>query len=62
MWGTKCGLRGIIIDRPNTCLISNGFAAMGIAIPGALAAKLVYPERKVVAATGDGGFMMNCQN
>jgi len=47
-------------DRPNTCLISNGFA-MGIAIPGALAAKLVYPERKVVAATGDGGFMMNCQ-
>ncbi len=48
-------------DRPNTCLISNGFAAMGIAIPGALAAKLVYPDRKVVAVTGDGGFMMNCQ-
>ena len=48
-------------DRPNTCLISNGFAAMGIAIPGAIAAKLVYPDRKVVAATGDGGFMMNCQ-
>ena len=48
-------------DRPNTCLISNGFAAMGIAIPGAVAAKLVYPERKIVAATGDGGFMMNCQ-
>jgi acetolactate synthase-1/2/3 large subunit len=48
-------------DRPNTCLISNGFAAMGIAIPGAVAAKLVYPNRKVVAATGDGGFMMNCQ-
>jgi acetolactate synthase-1/2/3 large subunit len=47
--------------RPNTCLISNGFAAMGIAIPGGLAAKLVYPNRKVVAVTGDGGFMMNCQ-
>jgi acetolactate synthase-1/2/3 large subunit len=47
--------------RPNTCIISNGFAAMGIAIPGAIAAKLVYPERKVVAVTGDGGFMMNCQ-
>ena len=46
---------------PNTCIISNGFAAMGIAIPGALAAKLVYPDRKVVAVTGDGGFMMNCQ-
>ncbi|WP_026098039.1 acetolactate synthase large subunit [Kamptonema formosum] len=48
-------------DRPNTCLISNGFAAMGIAIPGAIAAKLVHPDRKIVAATGDGGFMMNCQ-
>ena len=48
-------------DRPNTCLISNGFAAMGIALPGALAAKLVYPDRNVVAVTGDGGFMMNCQ-
>lgn len=46
---------------PNTCLISNGFAAMGIAIPGAIAAKLVYPDRKVVAVSGDGGFMMNCQ-
>ncbi len=48
-------------DSPNTCLISNGFAAMGIAIPGALAAKLVHPNKKVVAVTGDGGFMMNCQ-
>ncbi|HTL89742.1 MAG TPA: acetolactate synthase large subunit [Leptolyngbya sp.] len=47
--------------RPNTCIISNGFAAMGIAIPGAIAAKLVHPDRKVVAVTGDGGFMMNCQ-
>ncbi|MGD1903402.1 MAG: acetolactate synthase large subunit [Geitlerinemataceae cyanobacterium] len=48
-------------ERPNTCLISNGFAAMGIAIPGAIAAKLVYPDRNIVAVTGDGGFMMNCQ-
>jgi acetolactate synthase I/II/III large subunit len=48
-------------DRPNTCLISNGFAAMGIAIPGAVAAKLVAPDRKIVAVTGDGGFMMNSQ-
>ena len=48
-------------DAPNTCLISNGFAAMGIAIPGAIAAKLVHPERNIVAVTGDGGFMMNCQ-
>ena len=48
-------------DRPNTCIISNGFAAMGIAIPGAIAAKLIYPNRKIVAVTGDGGFMMNMQ-
>lgn len=48
-------------DCPNTCLISNGFAAMGIAIPGAIAAKLVHPEKRIVAVTGDGGFMMNCQ-
>ncbi|MEL6130469.1 MAG: acetolactate synthase large subunit [Cyanobacteria bacterium J06627_3] len=48
-------------ERPNTCLISNGFASMGIAIPGAIAAKLVNPQRNVVAVTGDGGFMMNCQ-
>ncbi len=47
--------------EPNTCLISNGFAAMGIALPGAIAAKLVHPKRKVVAVTGDGGFMMNMQ-
>jgi acetolactate synthase-1/2/3 large subunit len=48
-------------DQPNTCLISNGFAAMGIAMPGAVAAKLVHPDRHVVAVVGDGGFMMNCQ-
>lgn len=48
-------------ERPNTCIISNGFAAMGIAIPGAVAAKLVHPDRRVVAVTGDGGFMMNSQ-
>jgi acetolactate synthase-1/2/3 large subunit len=48
-------------ERPNTCIISNGFASMGIAVPGAIAAKLAYPERKVVAVTGDAGFMMNSQ-
>ncbi|HIK27224.1 MAG: acetolactate synthase large subunit [Oscillatoriaceae bacterium SKW80] len=48
-------------ERPNTCIISNGFAAMGIAIPGAIAAKLVFPDKNIVAVTGDGGFMMNCQ-
>ena len=48
-------------ERPNTCIISNGFAAMGIAVPGAIAAKLAYPERVVVAVTGDAGFLMNSQ-
>ena len=46
---------------PNTCIISNGFASMGIGLPGAVAAKLLYPERRVVTVTGDGGFMMNSQ-
>lgn len=48
-------------DKPNTCIISNGFAGMGIAVPGAIAAKLAYPENAVVAVTGDAGFMMNSQ-
>ena len=48
-------------ERPNTCIISNGFASMGIAVPGAIAAKLAHPSRKVVAVTGDAGFMMNSQ-
>lgn len=48
-------------SRPNTCIISNGFAAMGIALPGAIAAKLRFPEKKILAAMGDGGFMMNSQ-
>jgi len=48
-------------ENPNTCIISNGFASMGIAIPGAIAAKMIYPERNIVAVTGDGGFMMNSQ-
>ncbi|GIW47978.1 MAG: acetolactate synthase [Deltaproteobacteria bacterium] len=47
--------------RPNTCIISNGFASMGIGVPGAIAAKLLYPERRVVTVTGDGGFLMNAQ-
>jgi acetolactate synthase-1/2/3 large subunit len=48
-------------ERPNTCIISNGFASMGISLPGAIAAKLVYPDRNVLAVCGDGGFMMNNQ-
>ena len=47
--------------EPNRVLISNGLAAMGFALPAAVAAKLVHPERKVVAVSGDGGFLMNVQ-
>jgi len=48
-------------EQPNTCIISNGFASMGIGVPGAMAAKLAFPDRKVVTVTGDAGFMMNSQ-
>jgi acetolactate synthase-1/2/3 large subunit len=44
--------------KPNTCLVSNGLSTMAFALPGAIAVKLAYPERKVLAAAGDGGFMM----
>jgi acetolactate synthase-1/2/3 large subunit len=48
-------------EAPNTCIVSNGFATMGIALPGAIAARRLYPDRKAVAVCGDAGFMMNSQ-
>ncbi len=47
--------------EPNTCLIPNGFCSMGFALPGAVAANLVFPDRKVLAICGDAGFLMNVQ-
>jgi acetolactate synthase-1/2/3 large subunit len=47
--------------EPGTVLIANGLAGMGFALPTAIGAKLVHPKRTVVAVSGDGGFMMNCQ-
>ncbi|MFL5973765.1 MAG: thiamine pyrophosphate-dependent enzyme, partial [Solirubrobacterales bacterium] len=47
--------------EPETVMIANGLAGMGIAVPTAIAAKLVHPERHVVTVNGDGGFLMNCQ-
>jgi acetolactate synthase I/II/III large subunit len=47
--------------EPNTVLIANGLAGMGFAVPAAIAAKLVHPDRHVVTVNGDGGFLMNCQ-
>jgi acetolactate synthase-1/2/3 large subunit len=48
-------------ERPNTCIISNGFASMGIGVPGAIAAKLAFPEQTALTVTGDAGFLMNSQ-
>ena len=48
-------------ERPNTCIISNGFASMGIGVPGAIAAKMACPDRNILTITGDAGFMMNSQ-
>ncbi len=46
---------------PNTVLLDNALATMGAGLPVAIGAKLVHPERQVVALSGDGGFMMNSQ-
>lgn len=48
-------------EQPNTCIISNGFASMGIAVPGAIGSRFAFPDRQVVAVTGDAGFLMNSQ-
>ncbi len=53
--------RNFPVNYPNGCLISNGLATMGFALPGAVAAALYEPHRRIVAAMGDGGFMMNSQ-
>jgi acetolactate synthase-1/2/3 large subunit len=50
--------RGYPTYDPNTCIISNGLASMGISVPGGVAADLVT-DSNIVAATGDGGFLMN---
>jgi acetolactate synthase-1/2/3 large subunit len=61
------GLHKLWISRmfpakePNTVFIANGLAGMGIALPTAIAAKLVHPDRNVVTVNGDGGFLMNVQ-
>lgn len=46
---------------PNTMLLDNALATMGAGLPSAMAAKELYPNRKVVSINGDGGFMMNSQ-
>ncbi len=48
-------------ETPNGCLIPNGFCSMGFALPGAIAASLVEPERKILSICGDAGILMNAQ-
>jgi len=47
--------------QPNTVLLDNALATMGAGLPSAMASAMVYPDRKVMAICGDGGFMMNSQ-
>jgi len=47
--------------QPNTLLLDNALATMGAGLPSAIAAKLINPDKKVIAVCGDGGFMMNSQ-
>ena len=53
--------RGYQAHQPNTLLVDNALATMGAGLPSASAAKMLYPDRKVIAVAGDGGFMMNSQ-
>jgi acetolactate synthase-1/2/3 large subunit len=53
--------RNYAAHAPNTVLLDNALATMGAGLPSAMASAMVYPERKVMAICGDGGFMMNSQ-
>lgn len=53
--------RHYLAHAPNTLLLDNALATMGGGLPVALAAKLLHPDRQVVAVCGDGGFLMNSQ-
>lgn len=53
--------RNYLAYHHNTILLDNALATMGAGLPSAIAAKLVHPERRVIAICGDGGFMMNSQ-
>jgi acetolactate synthase I/II/III large subunit len=45
----------------NTLLLDNALATMGAGLPSAMMASMLYPDRRVLAVCGDGGFMMNAQ-
>ncbi len=48
-------------QQPNTVLLDNALATMGAGLSSAMTAHLVYPDKKVMAICGDGGFMINSQ-
>jgi acetolactate synthase I/II/III large subunit len=53
--------RGYTAYLPNTVLLDNALATMGAGLPSAMMSAMLYPDRKVMAICGDGGFMMNSQ-
>jgi len=53
--------RGYTAHKPNTVLLDNALATMGAGLPSAMMSAMLYPDRKVMAICGDGGFMMNSQ-
>lgn len=53
--------RNYLASEPNTILLDNALATMGAGLPSAMEAARLYPDRKVMAICGDGGFMMNSQ-
>lgn len=53
--------RGFTAYLPNTVLLDNALATMGAGLPSAMMSAMLYPDRKVMAICGDGGFMMNSQ-
>ena len=53
--------RNYVAHEPNTVLLDNALATMGAGLPSAIGARLVWPERRIMAICGDGGFMMNSQ-
>jgi pyruvate oxidase len=50
--------RNFWMKKTQKMILSGYLASMGSGLPGALAAKLIYPEREAVCITGDGGFTM----
>ena len=47
--------------QPNTILLDNALATMGMGLPFAMLLQQIHPNRKVMSICGDGGFMMNSQ-